>query len=127
MSPSRGSNDCLTPSAALASAQAAYANTQLARPSEFDDLFAAAGRNYENSSSSASAAFAIGGNVTISFGCNYAGGALREALGHTASNSSSFCSDPEGIIPQDNEDLTLDFVRLFGASASAWHTSPFAE
>ena len=115
-------SDGLILSAALENAQAAYPNARLASPSEFDDLFAAAGINYENPSFPASSAFVIGGNRTISFGANYDAGALRDALGFTATDSSFFWSDPDGLKPATDPPSTPDFVRLFGTSASVWHT-----
>lgn len=89
-------SDGLSLVAALANAQGTYSNARLATPSEFDDLFAAAGISYD-STLTASDAFTIGGGIVISSGANYDTHTLRDQLGLTAAGDRTLIwSDPDG-------------------------------
>lgn len=104
-------SDGLSQAAALANAQASYADARLATPAEFDDLFDAAGIAY-NGALTASDAFSIGVNTTISNGVNYDGGALAAQLGFTTTNISWIWSDPDG---NADTGTTRDYLVLEGA------------
>ncbi len=103
-------SDGLTQVAALANAQGTYANARLATPSEFDDLFAAAGISYF-STLTASDGFASGPTTTISFGTDYDGGALAAVLGYTlnVSLSTVLWTDPDA---SRSDGSTRDYVEL---------------
>jgi hypothetical protein len=67
----------LTASEALISARSTYGNARLASPTEFDDLFAAAGITYSQPTYTASDAFASGpDHYWTSFGDAYDDGVL---------------------------------------------------
>jgi len=83
----------LTLAAALATAQAAYPDARLATPSEWDDLFAAAGIAYDGAET-ASDAFMTGALKYLSDGT--ACGALRDALALTSLDATILWSDPDG-------------------------------
>ncbi len=102
-------SDGLDLSAALTNAQTTYANARLAVPSEFDDLFAAAGITYDGALM-ASDGFAVGGAATISSGSNYDGGALLSLLGPTVgSEITNIWTDPDG---NDDIGTTRDFINF---------------
>jgi len=108
----------LNQAGALANAQANYSNARLATPSEWDDLFAAAGIAYDGALT-ASDAFTVGANADISTGSNYDDGILMNQLGITSQSAdgngalwsevSAIWSDPTG----DSQDSTTrDYVIL---------------
>jgi hypothetical protein len=95
---------------ALANAQLTYADARKATPSEWNDLFAAAGIGYDSISYHASDGFATGVNLTLSSGANYDGGALSGQLGVTDGGTGSYIwTDPDG---STNTSTTRDFIAL---------------
>ena len=105
-------SDGLDLATALTNIQMTYFDARLATPSEFDDLFAAAGISYDGAEM-ASDGFAIGGAVTISSGANYDGGTLLSLLGPTVGSTiANIWTDPDG---NDNTGTTRDFIN-FNAS-----------
>ena len=102
-------SDGLTQAAALAAAQVNYANARLATPSEFDDLFAAAGISY-NGALTVADGFTDGSTAGISSGSNYDGGALRLILGLTnPAGFTNIWTDPDG---SSQADTTRDRIIL---------------
>ena len=117
-------SDGLGLAGALANAQASYPDARVATPAEFDDLFAAAGINY-NGTTTASGGFAVGAGITISNLSNYDGGALRAAL-RTTDNfglSTSIWTVPD--LSSDSAS-TRDYLILTRSSAGVrnFATSP---
>jgi len=113
-------SDGLTQAAALANAQATYANARLATASEFDDLFAASAIMYDGALT-ASDGFLIGASAFLSTGMKYDAGALRSVLGHTQVQGPGNESTNIWTIPDSNDSTTTtrDFVRLSPITASA--------
>ena len=106
-------SDDLTLSAALSNAQASYSNARLATPSEWDDLFAAAGISLLGSWS-ASDAFDLGNDVIVTGTGDIA--ALIAALGPTwidlNGNGQIYAwSDPDGSNWESGQG-TRDFIEL---------------
>ena len=99
----------LTLADALTNAQATYANVRVATPTEFDDLFVAAGIGYDGGVS-ASGGFEAGVSTNISTGTNYDGGVLMDKLGRTSRDLLRIWTDPDG----SNGSGTRDFMRLGG-------------
>tara|TARA_R110002096_G_scaffold381363_1_gene575213 strand:- start:2114 stop:2611 length:498 start_codon:yes stop_codon:yes gene_type:complete len=64
----RSFSDGLSLAHALINAQGSYANARLATPSEWDDLFAAAGITYDGAVTASDAFTALGDNQTIASG-----------------------------------------------------------
>jgi len=111
-------SDGLSQAAALANAQATYANARIATASEFDDLFAAAGITY-NSSYTASDGFLSTGFPyhILSTGANYDSASLLFALGATVPGD-EFGNNPEVVIFTDpdgsnNSATTQDILGLY--------------
>jgi len=102
-------SDGLTQAAAIANAQLTFADARLATPSEFDDLFAASGIDYDGALK-ASDGFNVGLGATISSGSNYDGGALAMALGSTdQTNATFFWTDPDGT---NSSSSTREYVFM---------------
>ena len=89
-------SDGLTQAVALSNAQATYSNARLATPTEWDDLFSAAGISYSGAAT-AGDAFSIGasGSVSSTSTGTYDGGALRLNLGVTSGTTTYIWSDPD--------------------------------
>ena len=109
-------SDGLTEATALANAQATYSNSRLATPSEFDDLFAAAGISYDGATT-ASGGFDVGGSPVISSGANYDGAALAGALGYTYSSGTNIWTDPDRSA---SSATTRDFLQLLTTEAAVY-------
>ena len=105
-------SDGLTQAAALANAQATYSNARLAAPSEFDDLFAAAGIGYSGATT-ASDGFEVGASVAISYDSDDIA-ALASALGYTYADRTYMYTDPDGDHATDS---TRDGVELWSTAA----------
>jgi len=109
--------DGLTLAAALAAAQATYANARVATPEENDDLFAAAGITFDDVTLTAKDGYAAGGTVVISSTLlgNYDGGALQAMLGPTEDSLpvTNWWTDPDGNLSSAS---TRDYNQLQGAS-----------
>ena len=107
---------------ALAAAQAVYPNARKATPSEWDDLFDAAGILY-NGSLKASDAFAVAGSTIqkISTNANY-NTSLRDALGPTASDATLIWSDPDGTV---GGGTTRDRLKLAGTAPNGAEIAHF--
>ena len=101
----------LDQAAALANAQATYADARLATPGEADDLIAAAGITY-NGASTIEDGWDAGATADISTGANYDAGALQLKLGTTSTSgggSTLFWTDPDG---DSSAGSSRDFVFL---------------
>ena len=115
-----------TAAQALASAQAIYADARFATPSEFDDLFEAAGVLYDGALT-AGDAFSTGpDSVFISTGTNWDPGlVLRDQLGFTIPGfASAIWTDPDG---SEDPTTTYDFLFLFGTRLQLEHTVAIPE
>lgn len=106
---------------ALANAQVFYPNARLATPSEFDDLFAAAGITY-NGAETASDGFSAGATTTITSGANYDGGALALALGHTRDGATMIWTDPDNGATRDFMVLWPGGAQIYDSTASPEHS-----
>lgn len=101
---------------ALIGAQAAYPNARLATPSEWDDLFSAAGISYVGSVTASDAFTALGDNQTIASG-GACCASLVSALGGTSgANTTWFWSAPDG---SDDSSTTYDLLRMSATNAVA--------
>jgi len=115
-------SDGLTLAGALANAQATYADARLATPSEWDDLFLAAGITYSGAET-ASDAFATGGNLVIRTAPCVLCMSLRDKLGTTNMDSSVtwIFSDPDGDADVAG---TRDLLGIFVDSVGIIQSGP---
>jgi len=100
---------------ALANAQSTYANARLATPSEFDDLFSAAGISY-SFSFTASDGFTPGLTRPLSVGVDYDGGELRNQLGITFTTDTTLiwtAPDGDGSSVTSRDRLLLNSEAAF--------------
>jgi len=111
-------SDGLTLADALANAQATYADARLATPSEWDDLFMAAGITYSGAET-ASDAFLNGATLTITPDPCALCASLRDKLGATnglSGDTTWLWSDPDG---SGSAAGTRDALRLFDNGMSS--------
>lgn len=114
-------SDGLNQSAALANAQASYANARLATPSEWDDLAEAAGVSYNANGFVFSHAFVDGTNETIVTTGDAGVALLKSVLGVTSGSNTLWWSDPDS---DDDTDTTRDYIELtFGDGVIIYQTS----
>lgn len=108
-------SDGLTKVAAIANGVAGgFANTRVATPAEFNDLFAAAGIT-SNFAITAADGFTKGGTEFVSNGVNYDGGVLSSQLGFTSGPLTLFWTVPDG---NSSIDSTRDFVQMTPSSVA---------
>jgi len=112
-------SDGLTLADALSAAQATYPNARLATPSEFDDLFAAAGISYTGTLT-ASDGFLTGSGAIITSFAAYDSGQLSATLGFTYSGHTIIWTDPDGDHAVSS---TLDLLYLQADLASLSHSA----
>jgi hypothetical protein len=110
----------LTEAAALANAQATYADARLATPAEFTDLFAAAGVAY-SSSYTAADGFTTGPSIGLTASGDAGVELLLTTLGLTFANGTIIWTDPDD---SNDEATTRDIIYLKhpGAEALTWQT-----
>jgi len=109
-----------TAAAALSAAQAVYPDTRLATPSEWDDLFAAAGMPAADLDYPASAAFETGQPVSLMQG-NPNMAPLIDILGPTSGTDDIYIwSDPDGSADSATTRDHLNLGKWNGGAAFAW-------
>lgn len=115
-------SDGLTLVAALTAATAIYPNARLATPTEFDDLFAAAGITYTGSLT-ASDGFSVGSSSILSSLAFYDGGTLMNQLGPTDANQTLIWTAPDS---NSASTTTRDYIGIFASFAALqqFHLSP---
>jgi hypothetical protein len=113
-------SDGLTLAAALANAQATYANARIATPDEWDDLFAAVGVVYcppfTCAGTAASNAFEVGTDIQLNLGGDPGLILLEAALGLTTPTQLNIWTDPDG---STDAATTRDYMLLQAGTAVA--------
>lgn len=104
----------LTAADAVANAQATYADARLATPSEFDDLFMAAGITYPGPLTASDGFTSTFLAAILSSGATYDGGVLRDKLGITSGDATVIWTNPDGELFAG----TVDVMRLQGDEVS---------
>jgi hypothetical protein len=112
----------LTLEDALLNARATYPNTRLATPSEWDDLFVAAGIVYSGALRASDAFTAGGAEIEFIASGNFGGAALIAKLGPTSeifTNRWWVWSSPDG---DSSPTSTRDFLYMTGTDLMLWQT-----